>query len=330
MNQEKKSKLRIAYVGNFEPEYSTENDVRKAFEFLGHEVVQLQEGDNANPNKAPFERVRQEALNSDLLLWTGTWGDAYDLKDVISLVHEMAVLGKPTATLHLDTFWSTGRDGRKWWLEPMFQMAYIFTADGDFADKWELFGRNHLWLQPGVRHDAIERGTPRDEYKCDVAFVGSNGQGYHEDVWPYRKELVDFIRDMCKRRGWTFRNPGGDSPKIDRGKDMNDFYASATVTIGDSLCVNKDKAKYWSDRVPEATGRGGFLIMPFIGMMKYYYPEMVTYEWGNFEDLEKQVEYYLTNEKDREQIRKILHQEAAQEHTYINRVKTILNMVELA
>ena len=36
---------KIAYVGNFEPEFSTENDVRKAFEALGYEVIKLQEGD---------------------------------------------------------------------------------------------------------------------------------------------------------------------------------------------------------------------------------------------------------------------------------------------
>jgi hypothetical protein len=42
--------MKIGYIGNFEPEWSTENDVRKAFEHLGHEVVKLQE------DKTPWQR----------------------------------------------------------------------------------------------------------------------------------------------------------------------------------------------------------------------------------------------------------------------------------
>ncbi len=321
--------LRIAYVGNFEPEYSTENDVRKAFEHLGHTVIKLQEGDNKNPNKASFSKVREEALSADMLLWTGTWGDAYPLQDVLDLIHECAVKNIPTATLHLDTFWSTGRGGRKWWHEPMFHTAYLFTADGDYNDKWELMGKDHMWLAPGVRFDAAKFGTEREEYKCDLAFVGSNGQGYHEDVWGYRKELVDFLRELAKRKGWTFKNPGGDNPKIERSDDMNDFYASAKVTVGDSLCLKKEDSRYWSDRVPEATGRGGFLIMPHIHAMKYNWPMMPTYDWGNYEQLEEVITHYMENDKERELIRRENQRITTAEHTYVNRVKTMLRIVGL-
>ena len=322
-------KFRIAYCGNFAPEYSTENDVRKAFEYLGHEVVMLQEGDNYNPNKAPFSKVREEALKSDMLLWTGTWGDAYPLSDVLDLVHECATKNIPTVTLHLDTFWSTSRGGRKWWLEPMFHMAYIFTADGDYQNEWELLGKNHMWLQPAVRHDAAKFGVELKEYECDLAFVGSNGQGYHEDVWGYRKELVDFLRDLAKKKGWSFKNPGGDDPKIDRSDDMNDFYASAKITVGDSLCLNKEKARYWSDRVPEATGRGGFLIMPQILTMKYEWPKLPTYDWGNFEQLEEVITYYMEHEDERHTLQVQNQLITKEDHTYVNRVKTILRIVGL-
>lgn len=316
-------KLKIAYIGNFQPEYSTENDVRKAFEHLGHEVIKLQENETSMP------QVRDQAINSDLLLVTGTWGDALPLLEFIDLVHEMSILGKPTATLHLDTFWSTKRDGRKWWREPMFHTAYIFTADGDYNDKWELMGKNHLWLQPGVRHDANKWGVERDQYKCDVAFVGSNGQGYHEDVWSYRKETVDALREMCKKNNWSFRNPGGDQPKIDRNDDMNDFYASAKITVGDSLCLKKEDSKYWSDRVPEATGRGGFLIMPQIKYMKYLWPMIPTYDWGNYEQLEAMIKHYLENEEERHAIQLENFNETGENHTYVNRAETILKYTEL-
>jgi len=188
----------LSYIGNFHPPFSTENDVRKAFEHIGWTVKQLQE------NEVSIEQVRESALSSDLLLVTGTW-DALPLMDMLDVYHDCALAGIPTATLHLDTFWGTSRQGRKWWREAMFHTAYLFTADGDYQEQWKNFGKNHIWLPPAVRHDACHFGTPRDEYKCDVAFVGSNGIGYHEDVWSYRRELVDALRAMCVKNGWSFK-----------------------------------------------------------------------------------------------------------------------------
>lgn len=316
-------KLRIAYIGNFDPEWSTENDVRKAFEHLGHDVVKLQE------NTVSIQEVRDAALFSDLLLITGTWDAALPLPDMLDVFHTCAANNIPTATLHLDTFWGKSRAGRKWWRAPMFHTAYIFTADGDYQEQWKLFGKNHIWLPPAVRHDATHFGNFREEYACDVAFVGSNGQGYHEDVWPYRKELVDQLRDMCRRNGWSFRNPGGDDPKIDRGEDMNDFYASAKVTIGDSLCLKKEDSHYWSDRLPEAWGRGGYLIMPDIMAIHLEGFKQPCYRWGNFEGLEKMIPAHMTdgfNKPLREQNQKFV----ARDHTYVNRVATILKEVGLS
>lgn len=323
--------MKIAYIGNFEPEYSTENDVRKAFEHLGHEVIKLQENKvnvgsiystilEPRPHSPPDRKV-------DLLLITSTWDDALDLKEWLSLMKMCARAGLPTATLHLDTFWSTIRGGRAWERNPMFHTAYIFTADGDYQNEWKLMGKNHIWLPPAVRHDAAHFGKFREEYACDVAFVGSNGQGYHEDVWGYRKELVDKLREICQRNDWSFKNPGGDDPKIERSDDMNDFYASAKVTVGDSLCLKKANSQYWSDRVPEATGRGGLLIMPMIkSLYKIYDRYLPMYAWGDWEDLEKNIRLYM-NDKIRADVTQQSQAITAREHTYVNRVQTIIDKV---
>lgn len=314
--------MKITYIGNFLPEFSTENDVRKAFEHLGHEVIPLQEN-QTNPSK-----ILGEALRSDLLLITSTWDNALPLNEMIDVFKRCADQGIPTATLHLDAFWSTPRNGRKWWLNPMFHTAYIFTADGDHQEKWKAFGKNHIWLPPAVRHDACHFGKFREEYACDVAFIGSNGHGYHEDVWPYRKELLNELWVMCRRNGWSFKNPGGDMPKISRGEDMNDFYASAKVTVGDSLCIKKEESLYWSDRVPEALGRAGFLIMPEIKELDVMFEgRLDMYEWGDFELLELKIKNYLDNETIRKRKQIKLQKLVEMNDTYVNRVQTILKEV---
>lgn len=310
--------MRIAYVGNFGPAHSTENDVRLAFEHLGHEVVCLQE------NKITPDQLRDEALSSDLLLWTCTWDDAVPLDAALDVFHACADRGIPTATYHLDVFWGPSRGGRRWWRSPMFHTGHLFTADGDHQDEWQRLGKRHTWLPPGVRHTEAREGTARPEFACDVAFVGSNGHGYHEDIWPYRREVVDAVRAMCERNGWSFRNPGGDTDKVNR-EHMRDFYASATVTVGDSLCPLKETSHYWSDRAYEAPGRGGFLIMPRIDALVMDYDGLLpTYEWGDFDGLERTVREYLEDDTGRERVRTECHEIAVERHTYVNRMTELL------
>lgn len=318
--------MRVAYCGNFSPEWSTENDVRLAFEHLGHEVVQLQE------NQTSPGQLRDAALSSDLLLWTSTW-DNIALYEALDVFVECARQGIPTATLHLDTFWSTARGGRKWWREAMFHTAHVFTADGDHQDKWRALGINHHWLRPGVRHSACYIGEFREEFACDVAFAGSDarprGQGYHPE-WTYRCDLVDQLEAMCERNGWSFRNPGGRQPKVERGQ-MNDFYASAKVTVGDSLCFAKRKARYWSDRAYEAPGRGGLLVMPQIHALDVDYDgQLPMYPWGDWAALEGIVAGLLADDAKRALTVKETHGIASERHTYVNRVTELLETVGLA
>ncbi len=325
--------MRIAYIGNFEPEWSTENDVRKAFEHLGHEVIKLQE------DKTPWQVTRRVALESNLLLWTSTWepeNGGQALSESLETLRMCALRGIPTATYHLDLFFGSDRGERRWIVNPMFYTRYVFTVSDDNRSEWEKIGVNHIWLRPGIRHDAAHFGNYREEYACDVAFLGSNGIGYHVNAWPYRKLLIDTLRDMCARRGWSWRNPGGelDKPnagKVERSEDRNDFYASAKVTVGDSLCLFKEKTLFCSDRVYEATGCGGLLIMPQIDFVdEDFNGELPMYNWGDFEHLERTIEYYLTDEVENKRIREVTQKITAENHTYVNRAKTILETVGLA
>lgn len=319
--------MRVAYIGNFEPEWSTENDVRKAFESLGHEVIQIQESDPLAVNKL-YMLLQNNPFN--MLLITSTWDEALNLHSMLDIFKICADKGIPTATYHLDVFWGSDRGARRWWLNPMFHTAYVFTASNDWQKEWKAIGVNHQWLRPAIRHDAAHLGTPRPEWQVDVAFLGSNGVGYHEAAWPYRRQLVDFLRDMCARNGWSWYNGGGDHPKIERSEDRNDFYASAKVTVGDSLCLKHEASEYCSDRVYEATGCGGFLIMPQLDFLETdFNGNMPMYPWNDFARLEEMVRYYLESATERIALAGACHGISKAEHTYVNRAQTILERVGL-
>jgi hypothetical protein len=291
---------------------------------LGWEVIKLQE------NRSTWQEIREAALSSQFLLWTSTWDTAQPLPETLDTLRECAMRGIPTATLHLDVFFGADRGSRKWWISPMFFTRYVFTADGSHQGQWEALGVDHRWLRPAVRHDAVHNGTPRPEYACDVAFVGSNGIGYHDAAWPYRKQLMSELTAMCRRNGWSFLNPGGNQAKIDRGEDMNDFYQSARVTVGDSLCLQGSETLYCSDRAYEAPGRGGLLIMPELKFLdRDYGGHLPTYKWGDWDDLERKIRHFLTNEAGNRAVREKTQAIVREGHTYAHRVQELLAEVGL-
>ena len=319
---------RVAYVGNFDPEWSTENDCRLALESLGCEVLALQE------NRTTPGQLRDAALASDLLLWTTTWDDAQPATTTADLVEELLARGIPSAAYHLDVFFGTDRRGRPWWRNPAFHLQHQFTADGDHVDEWaklrpEAWQETH-WLPAGVRHTVAPPFDPSPLDVCDVAFVGADGVAtpYHPE-WPYRTELVAALRSMCNYNGWTFRNPGGVDPKIPRER-MGSFYASAKVTIGDSLCVAREPSRYWSDRVYEATGRAGLLVMPEILALNardQFGGILPTYPWGHFAAMEALICDLLVDDAWRAEVREACHAVTAEGHTYRHRMATLLDTV---
>jgi hypothetical protein len=318
--------VKVSYLGNHEPEFSTEQDVAKAFRALGHEVTELQE------NRTSWQQVREAAFDSELLLITGTWDDAQPLRETLDTLRQCAMRGIPTATLHLDIFFGSDRGPRKWWLHPQLFTRYVFTADGSHQDEWGRLGVDHRWLRPAVRHDAVHNGKFRPEYACEVTFVGSNGIGHHQAVGRTAKSSCSsFGQCAVAMAGNKFRNPGGGDPKIDRGEDMNDFYSSAKVTVGDSLCLDREKTRYASDRAYEAPGRGGLLIMPQLDFLDEDYTDhLPMYQWGDWEDLERKIRHYLTNDADNQAVREETQAIVREGHTYIHRVQELLRQVGLS
>lgn len=315
--------MRIVHVGHWDSLWETENDWQAAFESLGHVVVPV------DVRYVSWGNIRAAALRSDLLLWSGGCQPTQPLADTIETVHTLAARGIPSATVHLDRWWGLDRGGCPWSLNPMFQTGTIFTASGDDQDLWDRWGKRHVWLPPAVRHTVIDQpGVARPEWECDVAFVGSNGRGYHPE-WPYRRALHHALADMCTRNDWRYLNPGGDHPRISR-EFMTDFYASATVTVGDSLCPLREASCYWSDRPIETTGRRGLIVMPRIEALANLYPTMPSYPWGDWAALEATIAHLLDNPDERARINGDCHQITAGGHTYRHRAATVLDTLGLA
>ena len=263
----------VAFIGNFAAEHSTENQIKWALtERLGFQVETLQE------DKVDFNAVREAAVYNDALIWVRTpgWLQISD-SNMENILLELKEREIPSISIHLDKFWGIPEREQRIGKDAFWKTQFVWTADGGHDEDFRLRGVNHYWMRPAVSEVYCHPGTPRDQHRCDVLFVGA--REYHPE-YPFRPMLVDFLR---REYGDRFHHVTGI-----RGHDLNDVYASAKVVIGD--CIFAGTPYYWSDRVPETCGRGGLLLHPSV--MGFDYP-VPTYKPQDLGDLKNHIDAAL-------------------------------------
>jgi SAM-dependent methyltransferase len=311
--------VKIAYVGNFSQSFCTEVHIAATLEHMGHKVVRLQE--NEQHAGAVGQKIKGLG-HVDLFLWTRTWSGHISLADLKSLRE----YGIPTASYHLDLYIGLKRESG---LDddPFWRTDYVFTPDGDPASAkvFEAKGINHHYIKPAVFRDECVIGTYSPELAHDVVFVGG-GATYGHPEWPYRQQLVSWLRGIYGNRFAKYGHP----ERTMRGQDLNDLYTSAKVVVGDSLCPNFTKPYYWSDRVYETIGRGGFLIMPRIKGLEEEFTDgenIIFYEFGNFVQLKEQIDFWLEHDYERAKVKGQAQKFVRRDATYHNRLLQALLII---
>lgn len=306
--------MRFVYVGNFLPAHSTENHLAKTLESLGHEVVAVQENAvSVNIIRDFCLRMNSENKGRVILLYTRTWGF---LGDGIWLIEELRRAGITSVSYHLDLWVGLQREQEILANHPFWRTDFVFSPDGGHKEFFRDHGINHVYIPPAVYDKECYLGKHRPEYECDVVFVGS-WKSYHPE-WPYRKELVEWL---AKTYGPRFKAFGHENWV--RGNDLNDVYASAKVVVGD--CIKA--FGYTSDRLYETTGRGGFLIYPFVEGLENV-PGVVYYEYFNLAELKEKIDYWVSHGDEREALRLMAHEFVKQNHTYVNRMQEMVRVIE--
>lgn len=308
--------MRVAFRGNFRPSHSTESHLGLSLESLGHEVVRIQE------DTADWAETIEAAHGCDAFCWTSTFGYAHlwDQAEAHAAVEKLNGMLR-TFAVHLDRFVGLLREPQIH-TEPWFRLHHVFTADGGAQGTFEKAGINHHWSPPAVFHgEAIEQ--PRTgRYRSDLAFVGSWQSYGHPEHEPYRLELLAHIREWYGPQRFKCWPRG---PAI-RGLELNRLYASHKISIGDS-CIANGASYYWSDRICETIGRGGFIVHPRVEGLDEWHPYVPTWELGDWDALKILLDEFLTDHALREEIRQRAARDVRENHTYRNRLERILETV---
>jgi hypothetical protein len=324
--------VKFVYLGNERYSWCTEVHLSRTLGQMGHEVVFLQE----DAQTCAGVRDAVTAIRPDVLIYQRTWGlppdaDGYSLHDAWAHCEQTGVT---TVSYHLDLYLGLARGSdEELTSDPFWATKYVFTPDGDPRSEAEFYrlGIRHRYVRPGVVADECVPGTYRPKFDHDVVFVGS--EAYHPE-WPYRGELIGWLRDTY---GDRFHRYGAGSQVVRGMPDLNDLYASAKIVVGDTLApVHADGVRhksYWSDRVYETLGRGGFLIHPYVEGMDEEFTDaehLVFYPYGNFDALQAAIDYYLAHPAEREQIAKAGQAHVAANYTYHRRLREAFGQIGIA
>jgi hypothetical protein len=98
------------------------------------------------------------------------------------------------------------------------------------------------------------------------------------------------------------------------------------VLVGDS-CLAGSPARYWSDRIPETLGRGGFLIHPEVQGLEGQHPSLVTYPLGDFAVLRDKIDDALDDAEFRMVTAALARQGVLDRHLYEHRLERLLATV---
>ena len=308
----------ITVHGRIRETWSTENKIADAFQGLGWDVSRV------DFRSSRLKSLLASASQRDIFLTSPAgMGDHRAVK----FLRALRSSGVVTVGHHNDLYVGLQREtliGSS----PFFQETdLVFTADGDpvAQDVFEQHGVSHCWLPPAAPLDECYIASTGHTKGRDVLFVGSYPYPHHK-VWPYRHDLVKWLSNQYMSR---FAVVGGRDAV--REHNLNALLVSSKVVVGDSLCPGFRKPYYWSNRVYEVVGRGGFLVMPNIPGLSEHFSDGVQlafYDFGNFDQLRQIVSHYMTHKDDRMRVVAAGVQHVRDHHTWHHRIQDIIGKLE--
>jgi spore maturation protein CgeB len=303
--------MKILFFGVFEKPYDTEVYILKSLQKLGHEV-------NAQAiNRCTLSDV-QELLKGeyDFILFSKGWF-AKDENKINDEFRKSPIL---KVGWFFDLTIGTRRENQLK-MHQSFLADIVLTTDGGHEEEFKQAGINHICLRQGIFEDEAYFGKPdKEKFKEDIVFVGTS----QHDIWfkwTYRNKWLKWLQETYKERfGWYGAEDGI------RNDELNNLYATAKIVVGDSVY----HPHYWSNRLYETLGRGGFLIFPMIpGIEKEFIPykHFIPYTIGDFDGLQEKIDYYLTHDKERKAIQKAGLEHCKKHHTYTHRCQKLIEIV---
>jgi len=298
--------MKILYIGSFDKPWKTEAYIARALRKLGHNVKTIDE------TECNVDEVLSISSQYDFLLFS-----KLRIKNKHKLLRQIKI---PTVCWVFDLYWALPRV-IELYHDPIFKADLVFTTEDGHEEEYKRLGIKHYCLRQGIAEEEAYIGKFNPKYATDIVFVGKVYGTWH----PGRLALLEFLKANYGSRFKLY----GENEEI-RGKELNDLFASVKIVMGDTIYAPFAKG-WWSNRIYETLGRGGFLIHPKVkGLEKEfrYYQHFVPYDFGNWEQLKEIIDFYLKHDKERRRIQLAGHRFCKENYTYRERCKKLIRIVQ--
>lgn len=259
--------MKIAFIGKF-ANLHDEEYIALSFQMIGCEVRRI-------PQHYSWIDIKEIllAFRPDILLYT-KWEPEPALLPTLNILKRE---GMKTVCWLFDLYFDYHRENLVK-SRSYFRSDYVFTTDGGHQHRFDKLGINHKCVRQGIyRPECLL--FPFKPIKNEIVFVGSDNP-----IYPERSKLIKDLNAI-----WFGRKNTNEM----RGIALNELYSESRIIIGDSFPSDY----YWSNRVVETLGRGGFLIHKEVEGIKEAFPYLVTYK--DEKELKIKIEFYRKNEKKR-------------------------------
>jgi len=318
--------MRIAFIGGFDRLYDEEGKAR-SFEKLGCEVLRVSEVgfDDSSLNK--IKEWSPDVVMSAKFLIEPSLRD-----DLFKHCRDNFI---KTAAWHPDLYHygpPVAGEQRLAWINNkagLYAADYVFSPEGGEMN-------DRLYRRLGIKHHTV-RQAPFDETvkivnsadvsdltdkeSIDILFIGS----MYQIADQFRPALVSFLQSEFNDRFlWL-----GQTEHQVREERLSTIISKTKIVMGESFYY----PGYWSNRVYETIGRGGFILHPYVPGLEEEFEEgkeCVFFDRWNFSDLQNKINYYLdpANEWERKSIVRNGMERVKKDHTLLNRCKQIMEILK--
>lgn len=269
--------MKIAFVGKFGKIYDEEY-IARSFESIDHLVLRI-------PMSTSWSDIIGNLLKfrPDVLIYS-KWNYPNEIDKTIEILRRS---GMKTVCWLFDLYFDYHREHQVG-LMKFFRSDYVISTDNGHNHRWPKYDIKHACVRQGIYKDECYM-LPMKEIEYDIVFVGSDSP-----IYPERTKIMLKLDKI-----FNFKWFGKKNTDELRSTELNELYSKSLIVVGDSFY----SPHYWSNRIVETLGRGGFLIHREVEGLKEEYPFLVTYD-GSFEDLVDKINYYLIHLDERESLRK--------------------------
>ncbi|MEX0596428.1 MAG: glycosyltransferase, partial [Candidatus Paceibacterota bacterium] len=218
-------------------------------------------------------------------------------------------------SLNYDGLWDT-------WTKSGPYLDLITLSNKSQVEWWEKdFGVETMYWPHGCVVKDVEYS---DEYASDTVFTGDRHAS-----GPYNAR-VEFIEKISKYVPIVWINKGGGDSDPERGKvwqDLGKIYHSAKTVLDISHFWNDPG--YASGRYFYTSGLGGCAISKRFPDCEELFPEGTKIYFDTPEEAADKIKFYITNEKERNEVKRRGKEWCNKYHSYEIRFKELFNKLDI-